>query len=226
MKKLLFGVFAHPDDEAFGPGGALIKAVQDGAELHLITLTLGQNGTNPDDVPDLGTVRKEEWLKSGQMMDATSQHELGYTDGRLSNIDMLEIAEKIEHIVRETIADQDAEVEFMGFDLNGLTGHIDHIVATRALCLAFYRLKQNDSRLTRIRLFCLPREQNPAVNTDWIYMEAGRTPDEINEIIDAREYHDKIIEIMRIHHSQRGDAETQINALGREIGINRFMILS
>jgi LmbE family N-acetylglucosaminyl deacetylase len=226
VKKLLFGIFAHPDDEAFGPGGALIKAVRDGVELHLITLTLGQNGTNPDNVPDLGTVRREEWLKSGQMMGAVGQHELGYTDGRLSNIDMIEIADKIQHIVHEAIAGRDVQVEFMGLDLNGLTGHIDHIVATRALCLAFYRLKQNDSRFRSIRLFCLPREQNPTSNTAWIYMEAGRTPEEITETVDAREYHDQIIDIMRVHHSQRGDAQTQIDALGRDIGINHFMILS
>jgi len=224
VKKLLFGIFAHPDDEAFGPGGALIKAVHDGAELHLITLTLGQNGTNPDNVPDLGALRREEWLKSGQMIGATGQHELGYTDGRLCNIEMLEIADKIRHIVRETVTDRNVEVEFIGFDLNGLTGHIDHIVASRALCLAFYRLKQNDSRFTRIRLFCLPKEQNPTANTDWIYMESGRTPEEIDEIIDARDYHDQIIEVMRTHHSQRSDAETQISALGRDIGVNHFMI--
>lgn len=226
MKKLLFGIFAHPDDEAFGPGGTLIKAAHDGVELHLITLTLGQNGTNPDSAPDLGAIRREEWLKSGQMMGVSSQHELGYIDGRLSNIDMLEAAEKIQHIVREAVTDQAVEVEFMGFDLNGLTGHIDHIVATRALCLAFYRLKQNDDRFTRIRLFCLPQKQNPAINTDWIYMEAGRAPEEIDEIIDAREYHDKIIEVMHIHHSQRHDAETQIRALGRDIGINHFINLN
>ena len=226
MKKILFGIFAHPDDEAFGPGGALIKAVHDGVELHLITLTLGQNGTNPDNVPDLGAVRREEWRKSGTMMGATGQHELGYIDGRLCNIEMLEIADKIERIVRETISDQDVEVEFMGFDLNGLTGHIDHIVASRALCLAFYRLKQRDDRFTRVRLFCLPREQNPEVDTDWIYMEAGRTPEEISEVIDAREYHDQIIEVMHTHHSQRGDAQTQINALGRDIGINHFINLA
>ena len=226
MKKILFGIFAHPDDEAFGPGGALIKAVHDGVELHLITLTLGQNGTNPDNAPDLGAVRREEWRKSGTMMGATGQHELGYIDGRLCNIEMLEIAEKIERIVRETISDQDVEVEFMGFDLNGLTGHIDHIVASRALCLAFYRLKQRDDRFTRVRLFCLPREQNPEVDTDWIYMEAGRTPEEISEVIDAREYHDQIIEVMHTHHSQRGDAQTQINALGRDIGINHFINLA
>ncbi|HSW90551.1 MAG TPA: PIG-L family deacetylase [Candidatus Saccharimonadales bacterium] len=226
MKKVLFGIFAHPDDEAFGPGGTLIKAVHDGVELHLITLTLGQNGTNPDNAPDLGTVRREEWLKSGQMIGATSQHELGYIDGRLCNIEMLEITEKIQHIVRETIADRDIEVEFIGFDLNGLTGHIDHIVASRALCLAFYRLKQDDSRFTRIRLFCLPREQNQSVNTNWIYMEAGRTPEEIDETIDARKYYKKIIDVMRTHHSQRSDAETQIDTLGHGIGINHFIILS
>ena len=32
MNKIIFGIFAHPDDEAFGPSGALLKAVREGAE--------------------------------------------------------------------------------------------------------------------------------------------------------------------------------------------------
>ena len=57
MQKILFGIFAHPDDEAFGPVAALLDEVEKGTELHLITLTGGENGTNPDNLDNLGEVR-------------------------------------------------------------------------------------------------------------------------------------------------------------------------
>ena len=37
MKKIIFGIFAHPDDEAFGPSGTLLLETRSGTELHLIT---------------------------------------------------------------------------------------------------------------------------------------------------------------------------------------------
>ena len=44
MKRVIFGIFAHPDDEAFGPSGTLLMETKAGTELHLITLTLGEAG--------------------------------------------------------------------------------------------------------------------------------------------------------------------------------------
>ena len=61
MKKFLFAIFAHPDDEAFGPSGTLVLEAQSGAELHLVTLTPGQNGQNPDHHPQLSTDTPESW---------------------------------------------------------------------------------------------------------------------------------------------------------------------
>ncbi|MFZ2494806.1 MAG: PIG-L family deacetylase [Candidatus Saccharimonadales bacterium] len=61
MKKVIFGIFAHPDDEAFGPAGTLIQEVQNGSEVHLITLTAGQAGSNPDNHEDPGAIRLKEW---------------------------------------------------------------------------------------------------------------------------------------------------------------------
>ena len=43
MKKLL-AVFAHPDDEAFGPGGTLAKYAKEGVEIHLLCATRGERG--------------------------------------------------------------------------------------------------------------------------------------------------------------------------------------
>jgi LmbE family N-acetylglucosaminyl deacetylase len=38
--KVLY-VFAHPDDESFGPARAMFKQRREGHEVHLLTLTRG-----------------------------------------------------------------------------------------------------------------------------------------------------------------------------------------
>lgn len=228
MKKIIFGIFAHPDDEAFGPAGALLAETQAGSELHLITFTAGDAGTNPDNVPDLGVVREKEWRTAGKLLGAASMHFLGYKDGHLDNQTMIAATERIATIVKERIAavPSDAVVEFMSLDLNGYTGHIDHIVAARAACQIFYRLKKEDDRLARILLACIPRDMAPTINTDWIFMESGRTQDEIDEIVDARHLRDEILEVMNAHNSQRADRDYTIKSQGENLGLNYFIVRS
>ncbi|MEP7205089.1 MAG: PIG-L family deacetylase [Candidatus Saccharibacteria bacterium] len=227
MKKIIFGIFAHPDDEAFGPSGTLLMETRAGSELHLITLTVGDAGTNPDNQADLGEVRFKEWKLAGALMGASSQHFLGYRDGQLNNQTMIEAGQKIVELVTTIAvsADQETTIEFMTSDLNGISGHIDHIVAARAACWAFYQLKLNDNRLTRIRLTCVPRSILPKANTNWLYMEPGRTGQEIGEVVDARHLHDEILGIMRTHHSQRGDGESHIERRGEDLGLNYFTVM-
>ena len=112
----------------------------------------------------------------------------------------------------------------MVLDLNGLTGHIDHIVATRAACLAFYQLKSGDERLKRIKLYCLSDEFYPTMNTRWIYMEQGRSTQEINETTDNRSLREEILSVMSAHHSQRSDAKYHIKLLGDKLGIDNFIV--
>lgn len=228
MKKIIIGIFAHPDDEAFGPAGTLIQETRSGTELHLVTLTSGDAGVNLDNHADLGAVRLEEWRKAGQLLGATSMEHLGYKDGQLTNNLMIEASDRLIELVTSKLktAPVDAQVELMAFDLNGLTGHIDHIVASRAACCAFYKLKTNESRLTRIRLYCLTNEEAPAPNVDWIYMEQGRSTAEINEVIDARSYHNEILAVMNAHYTQRQDAATAIQNRGANLGLNHFLVKS
>ena len=225
MQKILFGIFAHPDDEAFVAAGTLLKEVRSGTELHLITLTAGENGMNPDDVPDLGEVRLQEWHAAGKLLGATTMNHLGYTDGTLNNIDQQEIAYRIEEIVNQSVqAREDIEIEFMCLDLNGLTGHIDHIVASRSACLAFYRLKGAGQPLTRIRLACMTHEDYPTADTGFVFMEPGRTAAEIDETVDASDLLEQIKEVMYAHRSQRADCEYNLNKHGDRIAINHFIV--
>lgn len=227
MKKIIFGIFAHPDDEAFGPSGTLILEKDAGNDVHLITLTAGENGTNLDGHQDLGQVRLEEWHAAGKLIGANTMHHLGYMDGMLSNISLLKVADRLTEIFDEVLkgVGPDVAVECMSMDLNGVTGHIDHIVAARAACLAFYRHRQHDARFTRIRLSCIPHDYAPSSNVQWLYMDAGRRPEEIAETVDARSVLDRVYAVMRAHHTQRDDGEMHIKTRGENVAINHFLEL-
>jgi LmbE family N-acetylglucosaminyl deacetylase len=226
MKKIIFGIFAHPDDEAFGPAATLLHETKHGAELHLICLTAGEAGVNPDNHDDLAAVRLQEWRTSGALIGAASMHHLGYIDGRLCNNDYHEIAGEITKIFNDIVQSQTepVEIEFMSMDFNGVTGHIDHIVAARVAAFVFYQQRELDRNMTRMLLSCVPRSEVPKPNTDWLYMDAGRD-ENICQKVDFPELYNQVIEIMRVHHSQRNDGETHIKSRGDGLTTNYFMVL-
>ncbi|MGB4761823.1 MAG: PIG-L deacetylase family protein [Candidatus Saccharimonas sp.] len=226
MKKVIFGIFAHPDDEAFGPCGTLVKAVREGAELHLVSLTLGEAGQNPDNVMNLGEVREAEWRAAGKLIGATSLHTLHRPDGHLDNIAMQEVShELIAHTQNVlSVIDEPYQVEFITLDSNGLTGHIDHIVAARSASFVYQTLKRRGLPLTRIRYYCSSDEQTPELNIDWIYADKGHTTDEIGDTVDARDYRDDIIAIMRTHYSQRQDSDYCLTKHGENLGLDHFLV--
>lgn len=228
MKKIIFGVFAHPDDEAFGPCGTLLKESRSGSDIHLIMLTAGDAGINSVGASDLAQLRLEEWKKAGELLGTKSMHFLGYKDGQLDNVSMIKIAHQVNEIVTATLenAPEDAHVEFICFDFTGLSGHIDHIVASRAACLAFYRLQEHDARLRRIRLFCLPASLYPSHTTHWLYKEAGQPENVIDEVVDARDLREDIIKVMRTHKTQSQDCEAILNIHGDQLGLNHFIVKS
>lgn len=235
--KLVIAVFAHPDDEAFGPSGTLLTEARGGSQVHLVTLTYGESGMNPDQHPDLAAVRMREWRRSGRLIGASGMHYMGYMDGQLDNNVLIEASQRIYSLAEELIAsfsrnqpEYRLEVEFISNDLNGITGHVDHIVAARAAVWAFYRLQEQhrDDQLvtiTRARLACLSIRQLPESSADWLYMEPGRPMEDIAETIDAREYREQIIDIMRSHHTQRYDGEQHIAERGDQIGLEHFIVL-
>lgn len=227
MTKIIFGIFAHPDDESFGAAGTLLTETRAGTQLHLISLTAGGAGMNPDGHAGLDDARLKEWADASRLLGAAKTYYLGYPDGQLNNTSLQEAATRISNIIRQAVAMQPANavVELMAFDFTGLSGHIDHIVASRAAALVFYRLKAKDPRITRLRLLCLSRADSPEVQTEWLFREAGRTAEEIDETVDARGLKDDIVTIMRIHQSQRHDADRIIAHRGDRLGLDHFIVL-
>ncbi len=66
MTKHLFAVFAHPDDEAFGPSGTLLAETDAGTVLHLVLLTSGEHGINPGH-DNLASVQRRKSISTTSM---------------------------------------------------------------------------------------------------------------------------------------------------------------
>lgn len=231
MKKLLFGIFAHPDDEAFGPSASLYNEAQNSTDVHLVLVTDGENGINCDDSDDLATLRLKEWQRSGEIIGARSQIALHYPDGGLNNALYLRLASQIIEHVLKTIAtyDQEVSVDFMTFEPSGITGHLDHIAVSQITTFAYARLKDKDIKnaiINTLKYYCLPISINPRYNASWIFMPSGRSQHEIDETFDYSHIKNKKLEIMRAHYSQRDDMKQVLShqsKAGKDSFCDHFM---
>ena len=212
MKQVFIGIFAHPDDESFGPSGTLVLKTAEGADVHLICATGGESGMNPDNHDDLGEVRIQEWLAAGTLLGAKSQHHLGYHDGTLSNNQFREIAAKAEMIITAILAEypDETEVTIVTMDQNGISGHIDHITISFVASFVFVNMRDAESRLKNVWYFCVSDKILPAANTGFVFMSKGKTDAQIDIRNDITSVFEQKKQIMRAHVSQRGDAEMLI----------------
>lgn len=203
MTKAIIGIFAHPDDEAFGPAGTLLKLKSEGYDIHLILLTDGDAGVNLDDVPDLATTRLNEWRASAALLNATSIHALHYPDGALEKIDPNELSNKVASVITEVVEKYAGhfELSFMTFEPHGLTGHRDHIAASEIATSIARTFNAHE-----IWYFCLDSTQASLENTAY-YEPRAREDDYITTKIDISPWVESKHRVMDAHVSQRNDAE-------------------
>lgn len=203
MKKVMIGIFAHPDDEAFGSSGTLLKLKSEGYDIHLILLTDGEAGTNPDGIPNLGAVRLEEWQAAANILGATSTHALHYPDGTLENVPPDELDNAVSGIVVEieTGYSEPIELSFMTFEPLGLTGHRDHVVASELTTRIAKGFKTH-----QVWYFCLDSSQAPLDGTAY-YEPRAREDSYITTKIDVSTWVSDKYRMMDVHVSQRSDAE-------------------
>jgi LmbE family N-acetylglucosaminyl deacetylase len=215
MKQVLLGVFAHPDDEAFGPSGTLLKLKSEGYDIHLALLTDGEAGTNPDQASDLGQVRLKEWQTAGELLGATSQTALHFPDGQLETVPPDEIDRKLTDCLLEILGhdSQPAAVSVMTLEPHGLTGHRDHIAAS----LAARRLFESLPAANRGKLwyFCLSEAQAPLSGTAY-YQPRAREARYITDRVDVSAVLDRKYRLIDAHASQRTDG-ANLKALGDEL---------
>jgi LmbE family N-acetylglucosaminyl deacetylase len=129
-------VFAHPDDECYGPGGAIARYALSGVDVRVLMFTRGEAGSIgvSGEIPgrELSRLRTRELACSCRALGVRSHRILGVPDKGVGRADperaVAEIARDIDdhrpHVV-------------LTFHGRGVSGHPDHIAVAGLLDRAF-----------------------------------------------------------------------------------------
>lgn len=141
----LLAVFAHPDDESFGPGGCLASAAADGMDVHVVTLTDGAAGTAEGDLSGdaLAAVRARELIDACHRLGVTS-HQLTYRDSGFHDPIAAAHPDALVNADRQAVLDELGELiqtlrpdVVLTHDETGGYGHRDHVRCHELVIAAF-----------------------------------------------------------------------------------------
>lgn len=157
-KRTILAIFAHPDDEVFGVGGALAHYAAAGDHVVLVCATYGEAGeiaapalATPE---TLGEVRANELRCAASRLGVEDIVFLGYRDSGMAgtvenkdprafiNAPQQEVVSRLAAVMRQW---QPHAV--ITFDPNGGYGHPDHVAIHRHTLSAFERLDVEQARL-------------------------------------------------------------------------------
>ena len=124
----LLCVTAHPDDECFGFGGALMLAAERGIETSVVCFTDGQAATNRGAATTAAelAMRRAEFAASCKILGVTRHEVLDYQDGQLEFANFSQAAAQLVERIR---AYRPQVVLTFGSDGAGNT-HADHCMVS------------------------------------------------------------------------------------------------
>lgn len=208
-------IFAHPDDEAFGPSGTIIKLAKD-FNMYLICVTRGEAGQNSlKEQKELGKIREEELKECAKFLGMKKVFFLDFIDGTLSNSLYHELAEKIEKILIEL-----KPTGIMTFESRGISGHLDHIAVSMATQFVFQKLLF----INELWQHCLAYDFSVHVKNYFIFFPPGYHEKEVHKIVDISNVWEKKIEAMKIHKSQEKDGKRLLKLWGNVPKQEYFLI--
>ena len=221
MRKIL-AVFAHPDDEAFGPGGTLAKYTSEGVEIHLLSATRGEAGEMDDGLKEkspnkaIHHIREEELLRSAAVLGIKKVEFLNYIDGRLCNAIYHELANKIITKIKKF-----RPQIIITLDRLGISGHLDHIAVSMITTYAF--LHTNTPK--KLYYHCLSKKQRRLEGDDYfVYFPEGYDEEQITTRIDYTDYFEKKTAAMYQHESQMSDVKAIHSYLKKLPKIDNFIL--
>jgi LmbE family N-acetylglucosaminyl deacetylase len=129
-------VFAHPDDETYGPGGSIARYTIEGARVHLLMFTSGEAGTigvSKELSRERLRYRRVDELAAACAALGIEEHRILGTPDR--GVDGIDPGWAVDQIVRDIIKFQPHVL--VTFHHKGVSGHSDHIAVARYLEEAF-----------------------------------------------------------------------------------------
>jgi LmbE family N-acetylglucosaminyl deacetylase len=148
---VLLAIFAHPDDESFGPGATLAKYARAGVAVHYLCGTRGEVGTiDPELIKghaSAGDMRWAELTCAAGALGLAGIHHLGYRDSGMTGAEdnrhpqalsaqpVEAVAARIAHFVRSL-----RPQVVLTHDTIGGYRHPDHIMLNKATLMFFERM--------------------------------------------------------------------------------------
>lgn len=128
-KLSLLAIFAHSEDESFGPAGTLSRYASEGIEVSLVAATRSHSGEETDESGARNRDRSCSCRASGIRRACL----FDYQPGKLSQVDPAIIVERLVRLMREL-----RPQVVVTFAPEGLTGDTDNRVISAATTAAFH----------------------------------------------------------------------------------------
>ena len=199
MRKTVVVVFAHPDDEAFGPSGTIAKLAKD-HDVHLVCVTDGETDprykTSSHD--NLKDVRSQELHESAEVLGVKSVTFLHYKDGSLCNNMYHTVADDIQKHLERLKPDT-----LLTFEQRGVSGHLDHIAVTMIVSYLFDKLHF----VRKVLYYCISEQQQVLNENYFIFFPPGYRESQVDMIQDVSGVWDRKIAAILKHQSQKADID-------------------
>lgn len=138
VPRAILVVYAHPDDESFGPSAILAKYARAGSSIYGLFATRGEHGEStmdPAPTPaELGRLREADLREAAQIIGFRAIEVLDYEDGTLAEVPATALEERIFSTIRRCRPEV-----LLTFGPAGITRHPDHLAIHRAAVSAFHR---------------------------------------------------------------------------------------
>lgn len=208
MKKVIVAIFAHPDDEAFGPSGTLAKFAKEGNDVYLLCATRGEGGENhlhEKNGKNINEIREKELLCSAKILGIKKVFFLGFIDGTLSNNVYHKVADKIIEIITPLKPEIIITEEH-----RGVSGHLDHIAISMISSYVFQKL----SFIKKIMYHFVTKKYRQLMPSDYfIFIPPGYDESRADEIVDTSSVWETKIKAILCHQSQLKDVNRTLNRL-------------
>jgi LmbE family N-acetylglucosaminyl deacetylase len=185
----VLAVVAHPDDESFGLGAVLSSFARAGAAVAVLCLTQGEASTVHGVPGDLARIRADELETAAGLLGAGCVRMLAYPDGALSTVELQDLAAQVVELAGAVAAEG-----IVAFDVDGVTGHPDHVRATAAA------LRAADSLGLRVLGWTLPAEVAETLVDENGPGFTGHESDDIDVVLTVDR--SRQLEAIRQHRSQ------------------------
>ncbi len=195
----ILAVFAHPDDESFGPGGTLALLARN-HNIHLLYATKGEACSNEAKITrnEMKRTRVSEAQAAAEKIGAKSITFLDFKDGGLGNKHLADLAKKM----RKEVITYDIS-SIVTFEPMGFSGHLDHIAVTTAAIQTYNTIRQ----IRALHLFGITHEQRNLLSPYFIPVPPGYSKESYGLIVDVSTVWAQKKAAIAQYSSQSGDRD-------------------